>query len=299
MTKIVFSFSALFLILGVVFGSLANANDRTNQAVALETPIITSGPGEFTSDTTPTFAFSGPSEAGFECQVVAGGELGDNFQACTSPYTVAQSLEDGEYEFQVYASTNRGENISEVAYWDFTVTTKNPDEPTLRTTPAKRTKDKAALISFRAANRSLTSFCKLDNNKETSCRSSAYYRNLSDGNHVFRVYSQDEAGNKSKTVTYRWIVDTKRPVIKFTQTPKPQNNTKRVTFKWSVNEEVRPVSESGSPKYAKCSLGRSSQVDCSSPASFRPKRGGNTFIVRVRDLAGNSGYAYYRFRQLR
>lgn len=296
MKKLLVSLASLFLILGVVFGSLASANSRQNQAVTLETPIITNGPGEFTNNKTPTFVFSGPSDSGFYCSIVEIGELEGDFVECTSPYTVNSPLQDGEYEFQVYASANRGEDISEIAYWDFTVATQIPAQPVLRTTPAKYTKAKTALFSFRAADYSLSSFCQLDNQPVQSCRRSVFYRNrnlLTDGWHVFRVYSQDQAGNRSKTTSYYWLIDTKRPVVKFTKKPKQSNKAKRVTFSWRVSELINP-------EKTICKLGRKT-TDCSnrSSISFRPKKGGNTFLVSVRDRAGNSGFIFYRFKQLR
>ena len=284
--------AGLFVLLGVVFGSLTSANSRSAQAVTLATPIITSGPAEIGSNTRPTFTFSGPSEAGFQCQIIEAGSGDNNFQSCASPYT-SKPLEPGEYEFQVYASANQGKGVSEIAYYDFEISTAKPEKPILRITPAKLTNKTSALITFRLGKGASGGLCKLDAGKLEPCRTSKYYRKLSNGRHTFTVYSVTSAGVRSDlAATYSWVVDTVKPKITITRKPDRKNQAKRVTFAWRISEAVNT-------ERSVCSLKKTVYKPCSSPKTFRPKRGGNTFIVRVRDRAGNSGTAVYFFRQMR
>lgn len=293
MKKIFIPFAVLFLILGVAFGSLANANNRPDQAVTLETPLITDGPDDVTSDNTPTFTFSGPSEAEFYCQIIETGSGDENFQNCSSPYT-SKPLEPGEYEFQVYASANRGEDVSEAAYYNFEVLTSKPNPPTLNKQflELKLTNENYILISFKPASGVSGSFCQLDSGEVQPCRISKYYKRLSHGRHTFKVYSVNSAGVRSDTVSHSWTVDTVKPKITFTRKPLAQNKSKQAVFAWRVSEPVQKEKSS-------CTLRNTVYKFCSSPKTFRPKRGGNTFIVRVRDEAGNSARAYYSFRQMR
>jgi hypothetical protein len=54
-------------------------------------------------------------------------------------------------------------------------------------------------------------FCSLDGSVASPCSSPVNYRDLGDGPHVFEVYAQDRAGNRSIVVSRSWTIDPNAP----------------------------------------------------------------------------------------
>lgn len=89
-----------------------------------DTSITSSAVGT-TSDSTPTFTFTGSDDTGvtgFECRVYRQGGASGEFSSCSSPYTTA-ALSDGAYTFEVRAADAAGNVDQEPASENFTIST--------------------------------------------------------------------------------------------------------------------------------------------------------------------------------
>jgi hypothetical protein len=86
-------------------------------------PTITSGPSGLTTDSTPTFSFSGtPSGASFQCKIDSAAY---NTASCPSPYT-ASSLGDGPHTFYVRVKDPGGRTDQRQTTFPFTVDATAP-----------------------------------------------------------------------------------------------------------------------------------------------------------------------------
>ncbi len=125
-------------------------------------------------------------------------------------------------------------------------------------------------------------FCSLDYQAYQACGTgpagSARYSDLSDGAHVFRVYSQAGTFVEHVPATYEWRVDTTAPTTPVT--PAVEGRSARFTFPaaGTVTQECRLIGP-GSP---------GTWATCVSPVSYRDLGdGAYRFEVRSTDAAGN------------
>jgi hypothetical protein len=167
---------------------------------------ITSGPahGSTTSDSTPTYEFtSDDPNATFACKIGDGA-----FVPCTSPFTPAAPLADGQQTFRVRAVDEAG-NTSEPAERTFTLSTVAPPPAddvippdailawARRTFPTK-TRRARVKIPFTSTEPGATFVCSLDGAGFKPC-SAPFTAKLRPGTHSFVVVAVDAAGNADPT----------------------------------------------------------------------------------------------------
>jgi hypothetical protein len=193
------------------------------------TVSVDSGPTGTTTDTSPTFTFSGSDAVGpvtFQCSIDTGTA---SFGACSGPGnsdTPASPLADGSYTFRVRATDGAGN--SAIATRSFTVQTtsgggggggggtggggstgggtttttptnpnpanpKNPPDTSFTKAP-KKTHKLRPKFKFTANEAGVTFRCKLDAGSFVACSSPFRPPKLTIGRHVLRVEAVDSAG---------------------------------------------------------------------------------------------------------
>ena len=166
---------------------------------------IDSGPVGTVSDATPTFTFSSGDGVRFECRMDSNDET--DFAPCSSPYTPAGPLTNGNHVFNVRAFDAAGNVDSSPATQTFEVdTSKPPDttppDTTLKKQPKSRikTKKKKARIEVAFKSEPGAAFrCKLDKAKYEPCTSPYSVKARSKPGkgkkHEISVRAIDSAGN--------------------------------------------------------------------------------------------------------
>ena len=143
------------------------------------TITLTQTPPNFSSNSTPTFAFTAdePIPAGFQCKLDAGA-----FAACTSPKTFG-TTPDGSHTFTVKGADAAGNNVSTSYAWTIdtvapalSLTAKPPDPSGVST----------AHFEFSATDQTgVTYQCQLDAGAFQSCTSPKDFSGLANGTHSF------------------------------------------------------------------------------------------------------------------
>jgi hypothetical protein len=143
-------------------------------------------------------------------------------------------------------------------------------------------------IAFAADRTGENFYCSLDGKSAQICQSPKIYSGLTNGNHVFSVYSKSPKGLQSNSATHQWMVDSQPPtaVIDNAANLPALTNKNSISFEFSANEPGRLV----------CSLDGADPRDCQSPLDLTGlAQGTHSFSVNVVDLAGNTGDQPARF----
>jgi hypothetical protein len=280
-------------------------------AAAPPETTISGGPanGAVITDSTPTFSFqSTAANATFSCR------LGDAFdpdpdgfdtdplpfQACGPGSFTAAPLDDGNYRFEVYASTQADAADPTPASRQFTVDSAGgpdltPPVTTITSGPAEgsATTDNTPTFAFRAADTSPVTFmCTIDHGALEECASPFTTSALSTGQHTFAVRGLDDAGNLEDPATRRTFTvgsaaDTVGPKTSITRGPKHRGAKRNATLRFSANEQATFECKLAGKKATK----KLRQfAPCTSPRKYKHlKRGRYTFRVRGTDSSGNVG----------
>jgi hypothetical protein len=176
---------------------------------------ITSGPTGFTSDSTPTFAFSS-DEAGstFECRFDS-----DSFGPCSGPgatHTPATPLGEGGHTFEVRAKDTSNNTDPTPASRAFTVDLTSPSDPTVSSsshTVGVASSDQTVDVTFAGAFDGLSGVDGFSYQWSTSpstlpdttkdaeeTATGTTSPTLADGSHYFHLRTRDNAGNWTATV---------------------------------------------------------------------------------------------------
>jgi hypothetical protein len=175
--------------------------DRRNFIVDTK-PSMVAGPaeGELTGPR-PTFRFSSPSAAFFQCRFDA-----QRYKRCSGDgaHTSPTRLSTSWHTFHVRGVTASG-RISPPTVRRFKADATAP-RVTFPREPRVNAQARAATVSFRARDASAVArtVCSLDAGAWRRCTSPVTYRYLSAGRHTVRVRSADEWGNVSAPVAVRW-----------------------------------------------------------------------------------------------
>ena len=194
------------------------------------TITLTQTPPNFSSDSTPTFAFTAdePIPGGFQCRLDAGG----TFAACSSPKTLVRpptgrtpSRSGGTTQPETMAQTSYAWTIDTVAP-ALSLTAKPPDPSGVST----------AHFEFSATDQtSVTYQCQLDAGAFQSCTSPKDFSGLANGTHSFTAKATDAAGNTG-SASYSWSVDTAVPVVTINQGPVNPTNLTGATFSFTSSK---------------------------------------------------------------
>ena len=234
------------------------------------TVTITGGPAGATRDTTPTFTFTtGGGATRTECRIGGGA-----FSACTSPYT-SPALDDGSFTFQVRAFDAAGNSAT--ASRSFSVDT-TPPTVTITGGPTGPTNDRTPTFTFTTSGGATRTECRVGGGAFAACSSPYTSPALGDGSYTFQVRAFDAAGN-SATASRSFSVDTDGPTVRILEGPQGLYPFDAGSFEFQVT-------------------GDATVVECRLTGGFEPCEaryvfdglidGAYTFVVRVRDAAGNT-----------
>lgn len=238
---------------------------------------VTSGPSDWTSQTTVTFTFtSNKPDSTFLCH----GPLDPDGPAtpCSSPVTYTGFTQQGNYALALFAVDASGRRQTYPTYYTWNFDNVAPDT-LISSGPQALSASPAPTFTFSANEPSTTFECSLDLAAFTSCASPMAYSALVDGSHTFRVRAIDRAGLVDGTPSsFTWTIDTAPPDTAITGAP-----SGTVT---STSASITFSSEAGAT--FECALDAASFAACSSPANVTGLAdGSHTFRVRAKDAAGN------------
>ncbi len=241
------------------------------------TITLTQTPSNFSSDSTPTFAFTAdePIPGGFQCRLDAGG----TFAPCSSPTTLGSTAE-GLHTFTVRGNDTAG-NLGQTSY-AWTIDTVAP-ALSLTAKPSDPSGVSTAHFEFSATDQtSVTYQCQLDAGAFQSCTSPKDFSGLANGPHSFTAKGTDAAGNTG-SASYSWSVDTAVPVVTVNQAPVNPTNLTGATFSFTSSKL---------PSTFECQLDGGGFSVCTSPKTYGPlAAGAHSFQVRATDSLGHTGPA--------
>ena len=241
------------------------------------TITLTQTPSNFSSDSTPTFAFTAdePIPGGFQCRLDAGG----TFAPCSSPTTLSATA-DGPHTFTVRGSDAAG-NLGQTSY-AWTIDTVAP-ALSLTAKPPDPSGVSTAHFEFSATDQtSVTYQCQLDAGAFQSCTSPKDFSGLANGTHSFTAKGTDAAGNTG-SASYSWSVDTAVPVVTINPAPENPTNLTGATFGFTSNKL---------PSTFECRLDGGGFSVCTSPKTYGPLlAGAHSFQARATDSLGHTGPA--------
>jgi hypothetical protein len=172
----------------------------TVDKVAPETSL-TLGPSSTVASTAATFEFSSNESGSFEC-TLDGSAVG-----CGSPKTYS-GLGQGAHTFSVRARDIAGNYDATPATRTWTVDTVAPETTLAASGPTGSTTATDATFAFSSDDAGATFRCQLDGQPvEPGCTSPRGYTGLAVGDHTFKVWAQDAAGNQDATAATRtWTI---------------------------------------------------------------------------------------------
>jgi subtilisin family serine protease len=183
------------------------------QAAIASTPpapgsiAITNRPGPTTNDSTPTFEFAITGHPN-----VVTCTIDDAAAPCTSPFTPALPLADGNHTLTVAANDFFGQTATPAAA-SFATDTTAPSIPKFAKGPKKKTKSNKATFNF-SSESGATFMCALDNAAFAACTSPAKVKvkkaKPKKRKHSFEVEAVDAVGNVGASAVYKWTVVKKK-----------------------------------------------------------------------------------------
>ncbi len=262
-----------------VSDAAGNSSSATTSAFVIDTIaptiVITGGPaaGGLTNDSTPTFTFTISGATVTECRFDA-----QAFAACTTTFTPGTALGEGARTFEIRAADAAGNSTSVTR--TFTVDTVAPTV-TITAQPPTLSNNNDPAVSFTTTGSPTTIRCRLDLTTPVTCTSGFSFTNVADGTHTITVLATDAATNTGTATTAMFTIDTVAPTV--TITPKPPATG------WPVNYYDFSFTTSGAT-IIECSMNGATFSPCTSGVATTGNYAApNTFIVRVRDAAGNQG----------
>ena len=267
--------------------------------------------GSNTSSNSISFEFSANDTGGNEDVGVGIKQIqcsidNSNFTDCVSPLEIeSDTLKDGSHVFMIRAEDNV-ENLSpEPSSFNWTIDTESPNTIISNVTDGNRTsisngsntRFNSATFEFSGNDTGvgISSFeCSIDNSNFTTCSSPVQAINLTDGDHIVKIRSQDSVGNIDiSPPSFSWTVDTVPPETSILSAvdgnesviATGQNTSSNlITFEFSANDTGVGIN------HFECSLDGGSFTVCSSPVQFTSENitdGTHAFRVLSEDEEGN------------
>src|SRR6266487_1493830 len=272
--------------------------------------------GGNTSSNSVTFTFSANDTGGkegkgvginhFECSID-----NSNFTTCTTPLQ-SNNLTDGNHTLNITSEDNVGNKEPSPSSFNWTVDTVPPtttidtalDGNKSAITNGSNTGSNSVTFTFSANDTGgkegkgvgINHFeCSIDDSNFTTCISPIQFTsaNISDGHHIFKVFSKDGVGNRDLSPSsFNWTVDTVPPVTsintaldgnKSAITNGSNTRSTSVIFSFSAND-------TGGIDHFECSIDSSNFTTCTSPVLFTSANisdGTHTFKVLAEDNSTN------------
>ena len=171
--------------------------------------IFDSAPAPETQSSSASFTWH-PSETitgSYSCK------LDGVAKTCSSASFSASGFAQGSHTFSVSGTDLSGNTGTSSFTW--TVDTTPPDISIVKH-PSAQTTSSSATFNLSTTDPTGTFLCQLDSQSQQPCSAWPVYT-VPDGNHTFKAWTQDEAGNVSTTpAAYSWVSDTGVPKISVT-----------------------------------------------------------------------------------
>src|SRR5919106_1311126 len=272
--------------------------------------------GSNTSSSSISFEFSANDTGGNEDTGVGIGKIqcsidNSNFTDCVSPLEIkSNTLKDGSHVFMIRAEDNV-ENLSpEPSSFNWTIDTESPNTIISNVTDGNRTSisngsntrfnSATFVFSGNDTGVGISSFeCSIDNSNFTTCSSPVQATNLTEGNHIVKVRSQDTVGNIDiSPPSFSWTVDTVPPETSIVSAvdgnesimATGQNTSSNlITFEFSGNDTGGVGID-----HFECSLDGDLFTVCSTPEQFSSENitdGTHTFEVLSVDNSTNKDHS--------
>ena len=142
-----------------------------------------------------------------------------------------------------------------------------------------------APFEFTAADlTSVTYECQLDTGLAEACNPPGKdYPNLKDGTHLFTLKGTDVFG-RSSTTSYSWLVDTAKPIVTITSSPRNPTNQTSASFSFRSNKAGSDF---------RCKLDTGGFSDCKSPKTYgQLGEGTHTFSVKASSSAPTTTFSW-------
>lgn len=227
--------------------------------------------------TPPQFTFSSDPNSTFQCRIGTA-----PFEACTSPYDVPGTLDDGEHTFEVRATDAAGNADATPESRTFTLDRSAPTTVFSGATPDEGStiSEDSATFDFSSPDGGSAFECSADGGPYEPCSSGEQMTGLEDGDHTFAVRSRDAAGNTGNPATRSFSVDVTEPQTQINSGPAGTVRSENVTFTFS--------SPNGDATEFRCSLDGALFEPCTSPKQYTGlSDGSHTFRVAAGDEAAN------------
>jgi hypothetical protein len=189
-------------------------------------------------------------------------------------------LRDGSHLFSVSAINGLGV-LGEPAQYSWVVDTLNPEVVITQLSPATSPTNIGSFSVWFSANESSSFTCSFDGGSAIPCQSPYSLSALGDGEHLFQVWAEDLAGNKTFAATeYAWVVDTTAPVISIGSVEPSGSliNSNFLSLFMDSNEQVN----------FECQIDGAGFSACNSPWNLSAlSDGDHNLLIRASDLAQN------------
>ncbi|MFL5358524.1 Ig-like domain-containing protein [Archangium sp.] len=237
--------------------------------------------GASTIDTRASFSFSSNEQVTFEC-----GLDEKPFSPCGTTGVSYDNLAAGSHSFAVRAIDRAGNVGPATTPYSWEVDLTAPDT-LIVSHPELVTRSNAALFSFGCTKGDCSFECSLDNAPFAGCETPRSSPALTDGEHIFRVFSVDAGKRKDLSPAFfSWTVDTQEPETHLNEFPPELTNSLSARFVFS--------SEPGSA--FECSLDSNAYGACVSPHLETLTDGSHVFEVRAVDRARNADSSPARYQ---
>lgn len=289
---------ATYPAVGSVTSFVRNPLVEPNTDIYAPIIAIVSNPAPYVGQTSGTIQLWAADDVGgigvksLQCSI-DGGAYGD----CTTQVAMT-NLSEGNHKIEAIAEDYDGNKSGVVSYVFYVDTT--PPTIAITQAPAMVTNNNDSAFTFVAqdAGSGIASYqCRIDSGALANCADEKLYENLADGNHAVYVRATDSVGNKSPVLVHTWIIDTKGPVVQFTNSPAQVSYIENgaPTVRFVAADEISPQGIMNT-----CTL-NGVTVACASAQSITlPNvQGPYTFVVTSVDKLGNSTTASVQWQVLK
>jgi len=237
---------------------------------------IDSAPMDPTNSLDAAFTWTTDEPGTSECNIDSEGWV-----ACTSPQAYTGLEQNASHTFEVRSTDSLG-NQGAADSWTWTIDTINPTTVVL-TGPVNPSNDVNPTLTYESPqNPDATFQCDLDGGGLVQCDGGSFtYSNLSEGTHVFSVFSTDAAGNTDPDGdTWTWDIDLTPSETYIDSGPSDPTNETDAVFDYRDDETT---------DYFMCKLneGNWEQCDGSQKSYSGLSEGVYIFMVKSIDEAGN------------
>jgi hypothetical protein len=265
------------LLAALVIGVLLTAGAT---AAVPDPPKIDKHPADPSDSSSASFTFSNDKKVKFQCQLDSGSfsDCGTDVNNGSVDYT---ALSDGSHTFNVKAVNEDG---SSLASYPWTIDTQ-PPVLSISQTPTNPTDSPDANFKFTATDLTKVTYqCQLDSAAIEACNPPGKdYPNVTDGTHLFTLKGTDVFG-RSSTASYSWLVETAKPIVTITSSPRDPTNQTSASFSFRSNKTGSDF---------RCKLDTGGFSDCKSPKTYGALDAGtHTFSVKASASAPTTSFSW-------